>query len=46
MVEIIVKNEDEKKEGEYTFPRKTAPNKWSDSRNMDVDGGKSKVVNM
>jgi hypothetical protein len=45
VVEISVKQEVDKKEGEYIAPKKLATKKWSNMRKMDVDEGKTLVKN-
>jgi len=45
IVEIIVKDENAEKEGEYIAPRKPATKRWSNMKKMDVDEGKTQVKN-
>ena len=45
VVEIMVQNKDEKKDGEYIVRRKAATKRWSSMRKMCVDEGKLQLKN-
>ena len=43
VVEVMVKNEEEKQEGEHMVPNKTATKRWNIMKKMEVDEGELTV---
>ena len=39
VVEIMVQNEEEKREGEHIVPKRAATKRWNNARKMEVDEG-------